>query len=42
MTRIVLPKMEKQGGGIIINLSSIASHMPIPQLVVYSATKVHN
>ena len=40
MTRVVLPKMVQQGGGYIINVSSTAALVPVPQLFVYSASKV--
>lgn len=37
VTRLVLPYMEQ--GGRIINMSSIASFVPNPRMLVYSATK---
>ena len=40
MTRILLPKMVSQGGGFIVNLSSMASFSSFPRITVYSATKV--
>jgi short-subunit dehydrogenase len=35
----VVPAMRKTGGGTIINVSSVAGHLPVPFLVPYSATK---
>ena len=35
----VLPIMKQQGAGAIINISSVAGHIPIPFHGVYSATK---
>ena len=35
----VIPVMRQQGGGTIINLSSVAGHIPIPFHAAYSATK---
>lgn len=35
----VIPVLREQGGGTIINISSVAGHIPIPFHVVYSATK---
>jgi short-subunit dehydrogenase len=35
----VIPVMRQQGSGTIINVSSVAGHIPIPFLAVYSATK---
>jgi short-subunit dehydrogenase len=35
----VVPIMEKQGGGTIINISSVAGHIPLPFSAAYSATK---
>jgi NAD(P)-dependent dehydrogenase (short-subunit alcohol dehydrogenase family) len=39
MTRAVWPVMRKQGGGIIVNVSSAASTDPFRGLSVYGATK---
>ena len=35
----VIPVMKQEGSGTIINVSSVAGHMPLPFLAVYSATK---
>jgi short-subunit dehydrogenase len=35
----VIPIMRQQGGGTIINISSVAGHIPIPFHAAYSATK---
>jgi short-subunit dehydrogenase len=35
----VIPKMRQQGGGLIINISSMVSKMHIPGLGAYAATK---
>jgi short-subunit dehydrogenase len=39
LIRGVLPHMRKQGGGTIVNVSSIAGKIPLPWLTLYSATK---
>ena len=39
MTQLILPRMEKRGQGIIINISSGAALFPTPLGAVYSATK---
>jgi short-subunit dehydrogenase len=38
-TQAVIPVMRQQGGGMIINISSVAGHIPIPFHAAYSATK---
>ncbi len=35
----VIPVMRRQGGGTIINISSVAGHLPLPGSAAYSATK---
>lgn len=35
----VIPIMTQQGGGMIINISSVAGHIPLPFNAAYSATK---
>lgn len=35
----VIPPMREQGGGTIINISSVAGHIPVAFLAPYSATK---
>jgi NAD(P)-dependent dehydrogenase (short-subunit alcohol dehydrogenase family) len=39
MTRAVLPHMRKQGGGRIINVSSVLGFMPAPFMALYAASK---
>ena len=39
MMKAVLPQMRKQGGGLIINTTSIAGYMGLPFRGYYSATK---
>ena len=40
MTRIIVPKMQDQRRGAIINIASIAGLRPMPLMSVYSASKV--
>jgi short-subunit dehydrogenase len=35
----VIPAMRKTGGGSIINISSVAGHIPVPLMAIYSASK---
>ena len=35
----VIPVMRQEGGGTIINISSVAGHIPLPFHAAYSATK---
>ena len=37
--QVVVPVMKEQGGGTIINISSVAGHIPLPFHAVYSGTK---
>ena len=37
--RAVIPVMRRQAGGTIINVSSVAGHIPVPFHAAYSATK---
>jgi NAD(P)-dependent dehydrogenase (short-subunit alcohol dehydrogenase family) len=39
MTREVLPYMEKEGIGSIINMSSVTGHNGFPEVAVYGSTK---
>lgn len=39
MIKAVLPHMRKQGGGTIVNITSIAGHMGLPYRGFYSASK---
>ena len=39
LIRGVLPHMRRQGGGTIVNVSSIAGKIPLPWLTLYSASK---
>jgi short-subunit dehydrogenase len=37
--QVAVPAMRKAGGGTIINISSVAGHVPVPYMGAYSATK---
>ncbi|KAI1289499.1 Very-long-chain 3-oxoacyl-CoA reductase [Halotydeus destructor] len=39
MTEIVLPIMEQQATGLIMNISSVSATAPLPMLALYAATK---
>ena len=39
MTRAVVPHMRHQGGGRIINISSVLGFLPMPYMAFYAATK---
>lgn len=39
LTKLLVPLMRAQGGGSIINISSVVSVFPMPTISVYSATK---
>jgi NAD(P)-dependent dehydrogenase (short-subunit alcohol dehydrogenase family) len=38
-TRAVVPHMRRQGGGRIINISTVGAHSPIPGMIDYEAAK---
>ena len=38
-TQAVVPAMREAGGGDIINISSVAGHIPVPFMAIYSASK---
>lgn len=37
--KAIIPVMKQQGGGAIINISSVAGHIPLPFHAIYSGTK---
>lgn len=37
--QVVTPALNAQGSGAIINISSVAGHIPVPYMAAYSATK---
>ena len=39
MTQLVVPHMRARGGGVIVNVASIAGKVPLPWLTLYSASK---
>jgi uncharacterized protein len=41
LTYRILPSMRKSGCGAILNVSSVASLLPVPNLAVYAATKAY-
>lgn len=41
LSHLVLPHMIRRGGGAILNVSSLASTLPIPDFAVYAATKAY-
>jgi len=41
LTHLLLPAMIKAGRGAVVNLSSLASVLPIPDFAVYAATKAY-
>lgn len=40
MVELVLPKMERRGRGVVINLSSYSASYPMPLLSIYNASKI--
>ena len=41
LSHLVLPQMKRRGAGGILNISSLASTLPIPDFAVYAATKAY-
>lgn len=41
ITHAFIPRLVRAGGGAVLNLSSLASFVPVPQLAVYAATKAY-
>jgi uncharacterized protein len=41
LTHLFIPGMQRQGGGAVVNLSSLASLLPIPDFAVYAAAKAY-
>lgn len=41
LSHLVLPQMIRRGGGAILNISSLASTLAIPDFAVYAATKAY-
>jgi len=41
LTHALVPRMIKNGGGHVLNVSSLASLLPIPDFAVYAATKAY-
>jgi short-subunit dehydrogenase len=41
LAHLLVPGMIRQGGGAILNVSSLASLLPIPDFAVYAATKAY-
>lgn len=41
LTHSLVPSMIRRGGGAVINVSSLASLLPIPDFAVYAATKAY-
>ena len=41
LTHLMLPAMIRGGGGAVLNVSSLASLLPIPDFAVYAATKAY-
>jgi len=41
LSHLAAPHMVRRGGGVILNVSSLASTLPIPDFAVYAATKAY-
>lgn len=41
LSYLIAPSMERMGGGAIMNVSSLASVLPVPDFAVYAATKAY-
>jgi uncharacterized protein len=41
LTHLLVPQMIQRGGGAVMNVSSLASLIPIPDFAVYAATKAY-
>ncbi|MEX1048278.1 MAG: SDR family oxidoreductase [Akkermansiaceae bacterium] len=41
LTHALVPEMIRRGGGAVVNISSLASVIPIPDFAVYAATKAY-
>lgn len=41
LTHALLPRLKAQGGAAILNVSSVASMVPVPRMAVYAATKAY-
>ena len=41
LTHALLPKLIRAGRGVILNVSSVASFVPVPRMAVYAATKAY-
>jgi short-subunit dehydrogenase len=41
LTHLLVPGMIREGGGAVLNVSSLASLLPIPDFAVYAATKAY-
>lgn len=37
--QVAIPQMKRQGGGTIVNISSVAGHIAVPYMAAYCATK---
>ena len=41
LTRAALVRMRQQGSGTVVNVASVAAHLPMPYLAAYSASKAY-